>query len=182
MKRIVCLILMVLIFAGCSSEKPNFTYDIQYQDADMSAYNGVNSVDHNFKKININEFYNCVDNKSSAIFYFGYSGCGCCQSTIKYLNQAAQDFNVDIYYIDAYEPPLSDEDRIKFEEYTYDILAENEDGEKVLQTPTIFNVINGKINDYIICTGNMTWNKNPNESQINKLKNVYSKIFKPFIK
>lgn len=186
MKKFISLLLSLFILIGCSSKSEvNYTYDIQSRPVDMSGYDGVNSTDHMFRAITVQELFNCIDNKSSGIFYLGRTNCGCCQTTTMYLNQAAKETGVTVYYIDVYDeqmPITNKEIADKLKIYMFNILYINEDGKRELQTPTIFNVVNGEIKDSIICLGNFAWDDEPTKSQKNQLINKYKEIFKPFIK
>lgn len=186
MKKILSLLIILFTLIGCSNKSGvNYTYDIQSRPVDMSGYDGVNSTDHNFEAITVQELFNCIDNKSSGIFYLGRTNCGCCQTTIAYLNQAAQDLDVTVYYMDVYDEqmPITDKeiaDKLKL--YLFNILYVNEDGERQLQTPTIFSVVNGEIKDSIICLGDFAWDEDhPTKAQENQLINKYKEIFKPFV-
>lgn len=182
MKKLL-IILMLLCLIGCKDEI-KYPYKINSRNVDMSSYEDLSAYDHNFKAITVLELFNCIDNKSSGVFYLGRSNCGCCQTTVYYLNEVAKEYGVTIYYIDVYDEvlPLTDEDLCEqLKEYLIDILDKNEEGEKELQTPTVFNVINGNIEDSLICLANLSWDDIPNEKQILELKKQYSKIIKPFV-
>lgn len=194
MKKVIVLFLSMFLLFGCSENTSSidYTYDIVSKDVDMSGYDGVNSTQHAFKAITVDQLFNCFDMKSSAIFYLGRTSCACCQTCVQYLNKAALELGVTVYYIDVYNPdmPLVStegscpecKDRTdKLREYLYEILAENENGEKELQTPTVFSVVNGEIKDNIICLGNYQWDNPPTEAQKEKIINRYKQILKPFI-
>lgn len=182
MKKIL-LVLLLLICCGCSkSQEINYTYDIVSKDVDMSGYEGVSSTQHMFKGITVDQLFNCIDNKSSGIFYLGRTNCGCCQTCCKYLNDAAARLNVNVYYIDVYDKDMPlDTTEIcdKLKSYIYDIL-DTVDGKKELQTPTVFTVINGEFADHMICMNNQEWSTPPTEKEINKLTDRYIEMLKPF--
>ena len=183
MKKLVCL-LCVLMLCSCSGTKdtPQYTYDIVSDKVDMSAYPGVSSTNHNFRLVGISQMFNVIDNKSSAIFYLGRSNCNCCQKVCRYINEVAQELDVTVYYIDAYNEaePLTQEIMDRMKEYLSDILSENEDGEKVLLTPHVFTVINGKPRMGQICYDDLDFDYEPTQAQIDTLKDVYRNIMKPF--
>lgn len=182
MKKVLTVLLLLLVITGCNKTEVNYTYDIVSYPVDMSGYEGVNSTQHQFKRITVDQLFNVMDNKSSAVFYLGRTNCQCCQICIKYLNNVAKDLGVTVYYIDVYDKdmPLTDEalcDKLKT--YIYEIL-DVEDGEKVLQTPTVFSVINGEFGGSIICTRNITFSKPATQAQEKQLIKEYEKILKPF--
>ena len=193
-KKIITILLVLLVCFGCSSKKNdiNYTYDIVSYPVDMSKYDGVNSTDHMFKRITVDQLFNCIDNKSSGIFYLGRTNCGCCQTCISYMNEAAKQLNVYIYYIDVYDPdmpliipgedcPECKANTEKLREYIWDILEITDSGEKELQTPTVFSVINGEFGDHLICMSNYSWDNPPTDAQKEKLINRYKQIFEPFV-
>jgi len=176
MKKVILLfvLLFALVSCGRTNTDINYTYDIVYKECDMSAYEGVNSTKHMFKSITVDQLFNCIDNKSSGVFYLGRENCGCCQTCVKYLNEAAQELGVTVYYIDVYNedmPLTTTEICSELKEYIYDILEVKENGERELETPTVFSVINGEFADSIVCM---------NRSSEEKMVQRYKKILKPF--
>lgn len=188
MKKLLTSLLILLCLVGCTKSNEedneiNYTYDIVSKSVDMSEYDGVNSTQHNFRGIVVTEFLNCVDNESSGVFYLGRTNCGCCQTCISYLDKVAKELGVTIYYMDVYdeEMPITDKEVMdKLRTYMESILVENEEGEKELQTPTVFSVINGQLVDSLICLGSMNFDNPPTEYQEKKLMNRYREILKPF--
>lgn len=186
MRKIAVLIVTLLVLVSCGKKTDvNYTYEIKSRPVDMSGYDDLNSTEHAFKAITVQELFNCIDNKSSGIFYLGRTNCGCCQTCISYLNQAAMESNVTIYYMDVYDEqmPITNKDiadQLKL--YLFDILFINDKGERELQTPTVFNVVNGEIKDSIICLDKFAWDDPPTKAQEYQLLNKYKEIFKPFIK
>ena len=184
MKKLLIVLMLVLLYS-CSNNpgKPRYTYDIQSETVDMSAYEGVLSTKHNFRSIVADEFFNAYDNKSSGIFYLGRSNCNCCQTITKYLSEVASEMGVTVYYMDAYnqKQPITEKETFnKMLEYMNPILNE-EDGEKVLLTPHVFTLINGKYVGSQICHDNLDFDNNPTEQQINTLKDIYRAMFEPFV-
>lgn len=186
MKKIILLFIFLLILCGCN-KKPTVeiesNYDIVSSTVDMSDYFGVNSTNHCFRLVTCQELFNTIDNKGSGVFYLGRSNCNCCQDVTKYLDEVARELNVTVYYIDVYNPQEnlgSDKElQDKLKEYMYDICALDSDGEKAIYTPHLFQVINGELGENQICHDNI-YNSEPTETQINKLKDVYRNILKPF--
>ena len=185
MKKFIGVLLVLLCLCGCNSkpEEVQYTYDIKSSSVDMSAYEGVSSTNHNFRLITPTEFFNAYDAKSSGIFYLGRDNCACCQKVCRYLSETAKEMNVTVYYIDVYnkEEPLTDPDlQDKLYEYMYPILG-SDNGEKALLTPEVFSLINGKYGGSQICYDNYELDYNPTNEQIEKFKDSYRKIFKPFV-
>lgn len=187
MKKLFSLFFVCLLLCSCSEKNDdyiNYTYEVNTHMVDMSGYDGLHSTGHMFVGVTVDELFNVIDSKSSGVFYLGRTNCGCCQRCVKYLNEVATNLNVTVYYLDAYDPihPITDDETIaKLTEYLYNILAEV-DGERNLQTPTVFSVINGELKNSLICLSNWTFDDPPTDSQIKKLENKYTEILKPFSK
>lgn len=183
-KKIICIILCLFVLCSCAkTETPEYTYEIKSTAVDMSAYTGVTSTNHNFREITLNELLNVIDNKSSGVFFIGFSLCNCCQRVTRYLNEVAQELNVTVYYIDAYneETPLTEKKNQEIlYEYLGDIISLDENGQKILLTPHVFSIINGKPIGSQICFDN--FDIDASEDQLNKFKDAYRKILKPFAK
>ena len=183
MKKMLLIILMLLLCSCAKQNGVNYTYDIQSDRVDMSAYSGVSSTNHNFKLIVPSELYKCIENKSSGIFYLGRNNCGCCQKVCKYINEVAKELNVTVYYIDVFnedEPLTVKANQDRLYEYMLDILGVDENGEKVLLTPQVFSVVNGEFYDSLICYDGIEMDSVPTSQQIEVLKNKYRNIMKPF--
>lgn len=184
-KKIFLILCIVFMLSSCSSkEKVCYPYEIKYKEVDMSGYEDINSTEHMFKGVTVQELFNVIDNKSSGVFYLGRTNCGCCQTCAKYINEAATQENVTVYYIDVYDKvmPIDTEELMdKLKMYIYEALNEV-DGEKTLQTPIVFSVINGKISDSIVCLSDNSWDDEPTKIQENRLLKKYKSIMKPFAK
>ncbi|MDO4197651.1 MAG: hypothetical protein Q4D13_01515 [Erysipelotrichaceae bacterium] len=187
MKKLLCILMVFCVLCGCSSsqkETINYTYDIVAKKVDMSVYKGVNSTDNCFMEVGVSQLFNVIDNESSGLFLLGRSNCNCCQRVTRYINEVGMNLGVTIYYIDANseEENLVDNKELqdKLQEYMYDILGTDENGEKVLLTPHLFQVINGKLGDNHICFDGLELDVSPTLDQISKLESVYERIIKPF--
>ena len=187
-RKLICLILICLALCSCGKKedqvKPEYTYDIVSEKVDMSAYEGVSSTDHNFRLITCSELFNTIDNKSSGIFYLGRDNCGCCQRVCRYLSEVAKELGVTVYYIDVYnqnEPLNEKEMQDTLFDYMYKILGHDENGKKTLLTPHVFSVVNGEFYKDLICFNGLELDPEPTKEQVEKLKNVYREIMKPFV-
>ena len=183
-KKILISLLTLLLICGCSSKENdiNFSYEVKTEKVDMSAYKGVTSSKHNFELTNFDELFKCIDEKSSGIFYYGYSECPCCQVCVSRINKAAMDLNVKVYYIDLFSTkyPVDDKTLDKLKDYCGSILNKDDEGNKIVQTPTVFTVINGELKDSLICAGNMEFESDFTEAQETKIINKYRNMFTPF--
>lgn len=185
MKKIL-IVLMLLVLCACQKDEPIIDtsgYEIVSDRVDMSSYYGVNSIDHKFRLVTCKELFNTIDNKGSGVFYLGRSNCNCCQDVTKYLNEVAKELDVTIYYIDVYNPndDLASSKELQDEllKYLHDICAEDDEGNKALFTPHLFQVINGELGDSQICHDGI-FVSDPTEKDIQNLKKVYTRILKPF--
>jgi len=85
--------------------------------------------------------------------------------------------------INSEENEITDNVEVKNKlfDYMYDILGYDEDGNKAFLTPHLFTVINGKLSGSQICADGVAFDAQPSQKQIEKLKNVYKRILKPFV-
>ena len=176
MKKLLILIL-VFLMAGCSA-KPDLSYEVESFPVDMSGYDGVTSVDHNFVGVRCEEVFRAIQEKGSAVFYLGYKDCPHCQKCVKHLNKVAKELGVTVCYIDAKSKtyPLTDELMDDLIVALYEVLRKDEDGEKALYTPHVFTIINGKVSGSQI---SMT-ETDDEEKDGEKLEKIYRKILEPF--
>ena len=187
MKKIILILAVMMLMCSCGKkEEPvNYTYEIKSKNVDMSGYEGVNSTKHNFRLITPTEFFNAYDAKSSGVFYLGRTNCACCQRVCRYLDEVARELDVTVYYIDPYneEESLTGNPELfaKMKEYMFPILG-IEDGEKSLLTPQVFSLINGKYAGSQICFDNYVLDLPPTDEQVEKFKDAYRAILRPFSK
>jgi|GEM_PF-1170304 len=188
LKKILCSLLCVLTLCSCSDSKQNgvpINTDITLntEKVDMSVYEGMTSFNHNFEEVNLFEVYDYIENGGSGLFYLGYSNCSNCQAIVKYMDEAAQELDVTIYYIDIDKDEyniLGDKEAFyKILEFFEPVLRK-EDGSAVIYTPELFQVINGEFGEYHIGISD-DWNyDNPTESQIENMKEIYRQLMEPF--
>ncbi len=187
MKKILTILACLLLLVGCSSTssaKPDFDsgFTIETYKADMSGYENLKSTGHMFLGTTVLELKRTIDEKGYGAFVLSRTSCSHCQIAMQYLNQAAEELGVYVYYIDAESdayPILGTDNYDTLYNALYDVLAEDDEGNKELQTPHFFTIIDGEIVGSQIGT---TWNGNSySESDANKLVETYKKLLTPFI-
>ena len=185
MKKVITLILLLLIMSGSCVLRPDFNmeFTLDTYKADMSLYDGITSVGHNFKGTTVKELERTINEKGYGAFVLSRSGCDHCQFVMKYINEVAQELNVYIYYLDAESkvyPIVENED--------YDLLdsilkpiEEELDGEICLQTPHFFTIIRGQFVDSFVGAG-VDDTYSPSDTEIENLKNKFRNALKVFSK
>ena len=147
-KLLIALLLGLLVLTGCSKDPVPTNTTVESFNVDMSGYKNMSSTNHNFKGVNPSEMLKVIEEDRSAIFYIGYLGCGNCQQAVQYINQAAQELGVTVYYMDCYG---TKEDFNEYLEETIEvlnpILSAGPDGDKGIFTPHVFAVVNGELVD-----------------------------------
>ena len=148
MKKLIMIISILMLMAGCSSvpKGDDINYiDIKSENVDMSGYDGMKSIDHHFMLISPDEFFRVAEEDGSGAFYFGHTGCPSCQHVVKWIEEAATNCDKTVYYIDGYSTvyPLDKEKQDQLYEVLYPVLEEW-DGAKTLLTPHFFIMINGE--------------------------------------
>lgn len=146
MKRMILGFGLIILLACTANNKTVINYiNIESFAVDMSVYEDMPSLKHNYKGITPTTFLDVYDAKGSGAFYIGFSSCPHCQTTVKCMNKAAENLDVTIYYIDAdnkTDPLINHYD--EFYTILYPVLEEI-DGEKAILTPHYFTLINGEI-------------------------------------
>ncbi len=152
MKKILAILLAVLMITvmGCETQEEINYIDVNAKNVDMSAYDGMSSTDHHFLAVTPTEVLRLIREGGSGIFLISYSACPNCQNSVKYVEEAAANLGVTVYYMDCYDQsdPLLD-NLDEFISVLSPILDER-DGEKVVLTPEVFQLINGEFGDYLI--------------------------------
>lgn len=143
-KRCISFILLLIassFIVSCSFSKEQYPITkISGYRVDMSAYKGMNSVDHCFVGITPEEALELINDKGSAVFYLGSASCPNCQEAVKLINEAAEDTDITIYYLDCYSDvypltPYID----RFESAMGSVLPER-NGEKGVYMPWLFTI------------------------------------------
>ena len=185
MKKILSCILVILILFGCSKEEIDFSSDfsIETYRADMSGYKGLTSVNHNFLGTTVKELERTLEEKGYGAFVLSRTGCSHCQLCMQYINQAAQELGVFVYYIDAESDtyPIVGTENYEILDIALKPIEEKVDGEITLQTPHFFTVINGKFIDSYVGV-KFKDDENPTESEIASLVEKYKNALKAFAK
>ena len=182
MKKIMICLLVMTLLVGCTpkqTDKPLNNYQMETIDVDMTIYHGMPFSGHAYKGIKMQNFFDLIDNKGTALIFIGYKGCGACQISVPLINQAAKQTDNTIYYIDA--TSYSDEEYNKYIEITKDFLNKD-NGEPVLYTPSVMLVNDGEIIDNIIgipeVNANGSLTKDQEKTVINAYKELLNKIKK----
>ena len=187
MKKILSVLMCLLFLVGCSEKevaKPDFNSDftIETYKVDMSGYENLKSSGHMFLGTTVSELKRTIDEKGYGAFILSRTSCSHCQIAMQYLNQAAEELGVYVYYIDAESetyPILNTENFNILYDILYDVLEKGDDGEKEMQTPHLFTIIDGEIVGSQIGT---TWNGSSySECDTNKLVETYKSLLTPFV-
>lgn len=186
MKKIISLLLILLCLVGCSSESypsPDLStnFELETYLADMSGYENLKSTGHMFKGTTVSELKRTVDEKGYGVFVLSRTTCSHCQLALQYLNAVAEELGVYVYYIDAESdtyPILGTDNYNVLYEILEPVLEKDDNGEKAIQTPDVFTIVDGEITANQIGT---TWTgSNYDDKDVEELKAVYTKMLKPF--
>lgn len=187
MKKILSVLLCLLFLVGCNGKdtaKPDFDSDftIETYKVDMSGYENLKSSGHMFLGTTVTELKRTVDEKGYGAFVLSRTGCSHCQIAMQYLNKAAEELGVYVYYIDAESetyPILNTENFDILYDILYDVLETGEDGEKELLTPHFFTIINGEIIGSQI--GTTRTGSSYSDDDADKLVETYKSLLTPFV-
>lgn len=184
MKKLIVLIMFLLLLVGCSrSLKPDFdsNFEVETYRCDMSAYDGMSSVNHHFLGTTVDELERTLNEKGYGIFVLSYNTCPHCKVLMQYMEEVCEELDVYIYYLDAYSkryPIVGTDDYDRLFELMKPA-CEKVDGVLGLQTPTLFTIIDGKIIDHKI--GAEYEGATPSEKEVKQIKQEYRDMMKPFV-
>ena len=184
MKKICIFLILLLAISGCKNKTPDFDsgFTIETYQCDMSAYDGMSSTNHHFLGTTVDELEKTLDEKGYGIFVLSYTTCPHCKVLMQYMEKAAEELDVYIYYLDAYSeryPIMGTDDFDKLFELIKPV-CEEVDGELGMQTPTLFTIIDGEFISYKI--GADYEGTTPTEKEAEKITKEYLEIMKPFSK
>lgn len=183
MKRISFLLVFLLMLTGCSKTlTPDFDsgFELETYRCDMSAYDGMSSVNHHFLGTTVDELERTINEKGYGLFVLSYNTCPHCKVLMQYMEEVASELNVYIYYLDAYSskyPIVGTDDYDRLFNLIKPV-CEKVDGELGMQTPTLFSIIDGEFIKYKI--GGKFQGTEPNEKEAEVIKQDYLEIMKPF--
>ena len=187
MKKILICLILFLILIGCSNKKeiPDFNSDFKIETyrADMSGYNGLTSVNHQFLGTTVSQLKKTIDEKGYGAFVLSRTTCDHCQLCMKYINQAAKELGVNVYYLNGESsiyPIVGTDDYDVLDFYTKSIQEKDETGEVVLQTPHFFTVVNGKFVDSYVGV-KFKDDLNPTQKEVDDLVDKYKKALEVFV-
>lgn len=184
MKKIISILFVLFLLCGCNDVKPDFNsgFSINTYRCDMSCYKGLSSIDHNFLGVRVSDVKKTIDEKGYGAFVLSRKNCEHCQVLMCYLNEAAKQLGVYVYYLDGKSdmyPIVNTPD--------YDVLdkllkpiEEELDGELALQTPHFFTIVNGEFIDSFVGVSCKDLD-NPTESEIKAIIKKYKKALEKFV-
>lgn len=175
---------MLLLLVACSNTKEpdlNLNFNLETYMADMSGYQNLKSTGHMFLGTTVSELKRTVDEKGYGVFVLSRTSCSHCQLAMQYLNEVAEQLNVYVYYIDAESetyPILGTDNYNTLLELLDPVLDIDENGEKYIQTPDVFTIVDGEITANQIGT---TWTGSEYSGKdVQELEDAYTKMLKPF--
>lgn len=179
MKKLVCLLALVLLFTGCSVKPVE-----KVTDAEKFAKEYSVTKKNPFKYITADEAIKLLE-EGTGIIYFGFPECPWCQASVSILTDALNSKNIkEVYY---YNPKEIREKNTKEYKRIIELvgyyLFEDENNNKRLYVPDTFFVQNGKIighnNDMSTMSGNPEeyLNDERKEELRNKYLNLIAKLY-----
>ncbi len=116
----------------------------------MSGYQWLNDPNPAFEQITMKESLRLYEEGGTGIIFYSYDTCPWCNRAVPVLNQAAKELGVKSYYVDVYEPEVT-EDLVQQLFTDVDEILSHEKSEKtgniepVFYTPEVIAVKDGKI-------------------------------------
>lgn len=205
MKKIITLFLIVLL-AGCSApggldETPTPSEDSSNASlisgtktteeynrvSDMSEYTMLKDEEHVFISIEYFEVLDMIENKDSAVIYIGRPGCAWCQEAVVVLNAVAKEYQQPVYYVhtrsDYNVSDAGKEDFKVIEQFLYDYLLADEDGERYMSVPDVLFLKNGEVDGNHVGTveSHDAHERVMNKEETEQLTGLYRAYFDKFM-
>lgn len=172
---ILLLIGMLVLFLITAWPK-----DAQPKPADMSGYTKLQEK-HKFLSSDMKQVLDMFHKQETAIVYIGFIECAWCQDAVPVLNQAAQELNTNVYYVEARKDDqvlITEEQRLEFYKLAEEHLDKDENGQPALFTPYVFKIKNGKITASHISTieGHKAKERALSEEEASELLKIYKDV------
>jgi len=142
------LLVLLLLLAGCSAEivEPAESAVAETTVISEAVQEG------EIITISVSEFKQMLENKESFLFYNGYAGCPYCAEAKPILEELVKERG-SIYYIDLMATDFDFDSYV--EEFSTDIFEVDDDGGRVIQSPTAVAVNQGQMVKAIIGVGTL---------------------------
>lgn len=196
MKRLALLLSLILFISGCTTnkEKENKKIGCSIEstcdsETEIKKYNSLIETD-TFNEISLKDSINIIENKETAILFYGFKTCPWCQDIIPILKEEADNSSVKINYINIRpDGDTSDfdlrkednEDYIKLQDFLKDTFI---DDSKKVYVPLVITIKNGEILDYNYSTveGHDAKERELNDEEVIKLKKLLNQMFENYKK
>lgn len=137
MKKLMCLLMVLFVFAGCQNKKV-FLEDLDVVPNDMTSYETMSEPSSHFLELSMEESLRLLKEGGSGILMISRSTCPHCLNAVPVMNEVAQKHDLTVYYVDCGKD--FDADHLhELEELTKDVL-----GKRGLLVPIVFSIINGE--------------------------------------
>lgn len=154
MKKRLYYAMFVCLLFGCTTETQEQTTSSNYCDGDSGTCSLTTSSEDiedstYFQQITMEEAIELFKNKGDGILYFGYPDCPWCQEAQPILEELAETYDKQIYYIrtrDSEKNKLyTDEEKEQIMQYIQDYEDKDDDGEYQIYVPLVLSVKEGSV-------------------------------------
>ena len=190
LKIALTFVLGLSLLTACSSNKQEVKQNTQQENqneatsgltvgTDMSDYNGFEVKENMFIETTAEDVLKILEDKKSALVYFGFPACPWCEDIVPILNEAAKNQNYPVLYVEARDKDgnLNYSEEIKAKLYdAFDYtLVENENGEKTMYFPYVVRIMDGVVVDAHIGTvdGHVAQERELTEDEIDGLRETF---------
>lgn len=161
MKKILKLMFIVTLglsfLTACTNNSEKLNVDSNEATAnlevgaDMSLYEEFKAKENMFIKTTAEDVLSLIENRKSAMVYFGFPDCPWCEDMLPVLNEAAKNKDYPILYVEARNEKgeLNYSEEIKEKIYNeFDFTFEtDENGKKIMYFPYVVRIENGVVTD-----------------------------------
>lgn len=164
-------------------EYVNGKSDLVNTPSDMSGYTFLDQEKSDgFVNTSFKEVVNMITEEKTGIVYIGFQECEWCQRAVPVLAEMSEETKTTIYYLNLDNEDLTSNSYKQFKALFSEQLSTDNDGEKVLLTPLVLAIKDGKVVDshtsLVKGFDIKSDSDNLNEEQFNELLSIYKKMQK----
>lgn len=186
-KRYILLMFLCVLISGCSFKgTDNISKDSYCDDGTGTCgfdNEKTNALDTDFMiKISMEDAIHKMEEKETAVFYFGYPDCPWCKEVIPILKEVSKQSSENLYYVQTRDNKkellYTDEERKQLTFYLKKHMKKDESGDFKLYVPLVVRIENGNAVDGHLGTveNHDAHERKMNEQEKKEVTKIYKKI------
>ena len=174
-KSFAAFSLMLCMLIGCASNAAENIEPNQYEE--------IMNQENAFVPISMKEAIEILENKETALIYFGFPDCPWCIEALPVMNEVAETHGKEIYYVQTRDEEgnrlYDDEEKEIILNYVGEFEEKDDEGNLALFVPLVVSVKDG-----IAVSGNVgtveghdAHEREMTEEEVEMLKDIYDEMF-----